>query len=274
MPAPMILTFTTIPPRLPLLGPALAAFAAQKHRPDAVELYLPKQWRRFPGERPSLPPLSDWVTVVEVDHDHGPATKVLPALERYRGRDIDILFCDDDMLHDPLWTSRYVAMRAERPDDILCEYGLDLADLCKDAALVPQDRPQPRVQINRVSTAELSASRRAMAVGGPGIPYLRAPGYVDVLFGFRGCLIRPGWLDPRATDLPDIVWTVDDVWLSGMAALCGRRIWAGGSACWMQGMGPAVRVNDLNHHIESGVNRDAANQLCVDYLRSRYGIWR
>ena len=90
MPAPMILTFTTIPPRLPLLGPALAAFAAQKHRPDAVELYLPKVWRRFPGERPSLPPLPDWVTVVEVDHDHGPATKVLPALERYRGRDIDI----------------------------------------------------------------------------------------------------------------------------------------------------------------------------------------
>ena len=274
MPAPIIVTFTTIPPRLPLLGPALAALAAQKRRPDAVELYLPRTWRRFPGERPALPALPDWLTVVDTPHDLGPATKVLPALDRHRGRNVDILFCDDDMTHDPLWTTRFAALRAERPEDVVCEYGVDLADLCSDPGLVPQDRPQPRALVNRVSAARISASLRSMATGGAGIPYLRAPGYVDVLFGFRGALLRPGWLDPRATHLPDVVWTVDDVWLSGMAALAGRRIWAGGAASWMQGAAPAAQVGDLTRHCEIGIGRDAANRLCVDYLRNRYGVWR
>lgn len=274
MPAPLIVTFTTIPPRLPLLGPALAAFAAQTLRPAAVELYLPKAWRRFPGERPTLPPLPDWLTVVEVDHDLGPATKVLPALDRHRGRAVDILFCDDDTLHDPNWTARFAAQRAERPDDVLCEFGLDLADLCHDPALTPQDRPAPRARINPVTRDDLAESRRIMAKGGAGIPFLRAPGYVDVFFGVRGTMLRPGWLDPRASHLPDIIWTVDDVWLSGMAALAGRHIWAGGAACWTQGRGPARRVHDLMRHRERGVGRAAANRLCVDYLRNRYGVWR
>jgi hypothetical protein len=269
----LIVTFTTIPPRLPLLGEALRSLAAQRLRPDAVELYLPPAWRRFPGERPSLPPLPDWLTVVETDRDLGPATKVLPALQRHAGRAVDLLLCDDDMCHDPDWTTRLAALRRDRPEDVVCEYGLDLADLCGDPALIPADRPQPRARVNRPPPEALSQSLRRMAGGGPGLPYLAAPGHVDVFFGFRGALLRPGWIDPRARDLPDILWTVDDVWLSGMAALAGRRIWAGGAACWMQGRGTASAVAELVRHREHGVGRAAANRLCVDYLRKRFGLW-
>lgn len=269
----MILSLTTIPPRFAHLGEVFAALGAQRLRPEAVELYIPTTYRRFPGAVPSLPPLPDWVTVLRPDHDHGPATKVLPALERHAGRTVDILFCDDDTLHDPLWTTRFAALRAERPEDVVCEYGLDLAALCNDPALARPDAPQPRARIAKPSPAEISQSLRDMAAGLPGLPYLAAPGYVDVLFGFRGAMLRPGWLPPQAWGRNDILWTVDDVWLSGMAESVGRKIWAGGKACWMAGRGAASDVEDLVRMTEQGVGRDGANRLCIDYLRQRFGIW-
>lgn len=273
MDAPVI-TFTTVPPRISHLGEMLAAIGRQQLRPRAVELYLPLTWRRFPGQRPSLPPLPDWLTVVEVEKDLGPATKILPALTRHAGQEVDLLLCDDDMVHDPGWTSRLVALRRERPDDVVCEFGMDLEELCQTPGLQPDDRACPRAQLSRPSALDLRASRRRMAEGGEGLPYLLGPGYVDVLFGFRGAMLRPGWVAPEAWKLPDIIWTVDDVWLSGMAALAGRRIWAGGSACWMQGWASSASIDPLVDHVEMRLDRKAANRLCIDYLRARYGVWR
>lgn len=269
-----IITLTTIPPRIPHLGEMLASIEAQRLRPRAVELYLPSVWRRFPGERPALPPLPDWLTVVEVDRDLGPATKILPALLRHAGTSVDLLLSDDDMIHDPDWTRRFAEQRRDRPEDVLCEFGLDLDALCDDPRLQPDDRPQPRARLNRVVPLELQASRRRMAEGGAGLPYLLAPGHVDVLFGFRGAMLRPGWIAPEAWKLPDILWTVDDVWLSGMVARAGRRIWAGGAACWMQGWARSATIAPLVDHVEMHLDRKAANRLCVDYLRAQYGIWQ
>jgi hypothetical protein len=92
--------------------------------------------------------------------------------------------------------------------------------------------------------------------------------------GFRGALIRPGWIDPRAWRLPDLLWTVDDVWLSGMIALAGRHIWAGGNACWMAGLTAASRMHDLYNSVIDGHDRASANRQCVDYLQETYGLWR
>jgi hypothetical protein len=270
----VIVTFTSIPPRFGLLAGALAALEGQRLRPDAVELYLPRRYRRFPGERPALPTLPDWVRVIETDADLGPATKVLPALDRWAGRDVDILFCDDDTAHDVNWTTRFAAMRRDRPDDVLCEYGLDLDRLLGDPSLHRPDAAQPRAVSIPPRKDEIGVLARDLREGRPGRPYFSAHGYVDVLMGFRGAMLRPGWIDPLASNIPPVCWAVDDVWLSGMIALAGRRIWGGGAACWMTGVTAASQVSDLYRSIIDRADRATANRLCAMTLRQTHGIWR
>jgi hypothetical protein len=40
-------------------------------------------------------------------------------------------------------------------------------------------------------------------------------GYIDILEGWDGVVVRPEFFDDFAWQIPDILWTVDDVWLSG-----------------------------------------------------------
>ena len=119
----MIISITTIPPRMPFLPAFFANLSRQRLKPDVIELYVAKSYRRFPGEVPALPALPDWVKVVTLDADMGPATKVLPAARAWRGKDVDILFGDDDRRYDPLWTTRFAAMRTRVKDEVICETG-------------------------------------------------------------------------------------------------------------------------------------------------------
>lgn len=108
---PIIVTLTSIPPRYENLPRKLASIDLRSVKADRVELYLPKHSRRFPGLRPTLPPLPDWVHVIEVEEDLGPATKVLPASRRWRAHDVDLLLCDDDKIEDYGWISRFAQAR-------------------------------------------------------------------------------------------------------------------------------------------------------------------
>lgn len=270
----MIVTFTTVPPRFAHLGATLGALAAQTHRPDAVELYLPRRYRRFPGERPALPPLPDWVRVIDVDEDFGPATKILPAAARWRGQAVDLICWDDDRTADPGWLARFAAMRRERPDDVVCEYARELEHVTRDETFRRTDPPGPRAELMRPTPAE----RRAGTVelrpdGGPALCFRRA-GYMDVFYGFRGAMLRPDWLHPRAWSIPEVMWTVDDVWLSGMLELAGRRIWVGTGARWLDGATAVEQIAPLKTHVADGMDRFAANRRCAAHLRETWGIWR
>ena len=125
----MILSFTSIPPRFKYLGRIVRQLEQQSIKPQAVELYLPKTYRRFPGERPSLPNLPDWIKIIDIEDDLGPATKILPALAAHKNQKADILYFDDDQNYDCEWLARFVAARQHRPQDAICESGLNIADL-------------------------------------------------------------------------------------------------------------------------------------------------
>ena len=45
---------------------------------------------------------------------------------------------------------------------------------------------------------------------------VRKAGFADILQGLGGVVVRPDFFDDEAFDIPDILWAVDDVWLSGM----------------------------------------------------------
>jgi hypothetical protein len=97
-----VVALTSIPPRLPYLGPTLASILGQRPAPDRVLLCLPRRYRRFPGpvEAPALP---DGVEVLWSDADLGPATKALAPARALAGTGAALVYCDDDWIYGPGW---------------------------------------------------------------------------------------------------------------------------------------------------------------------------
>lgn len=274
IPRQIVVTLTAIPPRFDSLPRRFKAIENQTIKPDKVELTLPRTYRRFPGERPRLPTLPEWVTVIECDEDFGPATKILPAVKRWRGTATDLLVCDDDRRQDKRWIERLTQGRSTKPDHIICERGWNIDERFG----IRQQRPAlPRATLspNGGRTA-LYSFKRLLTMGlvhPPRRVYAKA-GHVDVFEGFLGALIPVNSIPDEAFKIPDIVWTVDDVWLSGMAATTGTMIWVGNEARPVYSDGTIDKTASLRDHVENGVGRNEADQLAVNYLRKKYEIWQ
>ena len=76
----MIISLTSIPPRFGGLGPALGSLADQGA--DAVWLWIPHTYDRFPDWDGTLPDVPAGITIRRCETDHGPATKSIPALKQ------------------------------------------------------------------------------------------------------------------------------------------------------------------------------------------------
>ena len=96
-----VITLSTIPPRFSQIGPTLRSLVRQRARPEAVELYIPQSYRRFPQWGGALPEVPDGVTIIRVEEDLGPATKILPAAKAYRGQGVELIYGDDDRVFSP-----------------------------------------------------------------------------------------------------------------------------------------------------------------------------
>jgi hypothetical protein len=271
---PIIVTLTSVPPRFANLDRKLASLERQTVRPDAIELYIARSYRRFPGPRPDLPALPASVQVIEVDEDLGPATKVLPAAKRWRGENVDLLLCDDDRPEDEDWVERFARARHERPDDIIAEVGWCVEDCIGGPRLSidsPRAQVSPRLGKNLSYHVKRLLSFRRHT---PRIHIYSQSGYVDVFLGVYGAMMSPSALHPDAWNIPEVIWTVDDVWLSGMARARGTKVWVNAVRRTMPRDGHFDRTAALKHHVEQGFDRQAANRLCIEHMRSRYGIWQ
>jgi hypothetical protein len=244
----IIVTLTTIPPRFKYLSARIDAILSQSVKPSKIEIYVPKTYRRFPGQRVSLPRFTGVVDVVAVDEDLGPATKLLPALRRWRGESVNLIICDDDRMHDKNWIARLFSVKQQRPNDIVCERGWFLHErsLCLQpvtAAPMAQHAPGGgrnwRYRLLRgLSGGALHPPRRIY----------RTPGYVDVFEGFLGVILKPADLPADAGPLPPWAYYHDDLWFSGLARLHGKGIW----------------VHDLPHPIFSDRRADKVFALKHD----------
>lgn len=269
----IVVTFTTIPPRFSNLGAKFRSLEKQAVKPDRVQLTIPKNYRRFPGERPSLPSIPDWVEVFESDVDYGPATKLLPAAQRWAGTGADLLLCDDDRLQDKDWVFRLKNAREARPKDIICERGWNI----QDRMGVFQKKPKtPRAELHE--TGGKSLQYRLKRVGSlnllhPPRQVYKTAGYVDVFEGFLGALIPESAIPMSAFDIPDIIWTVDDVWLSGMATLKNTYVWAHDMKRPVYSDAKIDKIAALRHHVENGVGRDDADKIAIEHLRREFGVW-
>lgn len=270
---PIVLTLTSIPPRFPNLPRKFKSIEKQTQKPDFVELNIPKTYRRFPGELPTIPILPDWVSVKYCEVDYGPATKVLPTAGRWRHKDADLLVCDDDRLPDCGWIERLVKTRVERPDDIITERGWNINDRF---GKIRANLDLPRANLDpKGGRSAAYRFKRVISLGTlhPDRKLFQNSGYIDVFEGFLGILMPSSALPDVAYDIPDIIWTVDDVWLSGMAFYNRVKVWAHDMPRPVYSDGHYDKLASLRNFTQAEFNRESADRYAVDYLRSVFNIW-
>lgn len=275
----LIVSLSSIPPRFDKLGPTLDCLLRQTAKIDRIIVYIPAQYRRFPDWDGVLPEVPEGVEIHRCEADLGPATKVLYAARVFRGQDIDILLCDDDRRYKPHWAKAFVDARADHPDACIAIAGFE-ADRYGQSQM--KDRPQPRAKRSSRAWNLRFQAQMVWEFLFPPVQrkYLREPtralyktsGYVDCFEGFGGALVKPDFFDDAAFQIPEVIWAVDDVWLSGNLARKGVPIWALADQHDTQHT-PAGVYEALHKAQIEGADRDDANKAAIAYFRDTYGLW-
>jgi hypothetical protein len=189
-----IVTLTTLPSRIDKIAPALNSLLDQTVKPEVILLALPDaSVREKKGY--AVPPWLDHplVKILPSGRDWGPATKIIPALQRFAGMpDTAILAVDDDNVYPRQFVETFVRFARVLPDASLSLRGWP----------IPPSRKW----------------RDSHAIKGTEIS---APMETDIITGCGGIMVRPRFFDDRFFDYaaaPREAFFVDDIWTSGHLA--------------------------------------------------------
>jgi hypothetical protein len=270
-----IISLSTIPTRFKTLAPTLKSLIDQRAEVDEIRLYIPLHYRRFPDYDGAVPEVPEGVTIVRTEEDLGPASKVLFAVREQRANRAQILFCDDDRIFPPTWAADLFAAQDARPNECVALSGRVIS--FKDGRSVPF--APKAVRANKRSIKLRAQRLRDKITSKLGIDWLRPQmkpviksGYVDILQGLGGAVVRPGFFEDTVYAIPDVLWAVDDVWLSGMLAVKGIPIWLP-AGLELPGTTKAHRVDSLLRATIEGANRAEANRRCIAYMQQHHKIW-
>lgn len=268
-----IISLSSIPPRFPFLEPTLRSLVAQQGV-DEIRLYIPKRYRRFPEYDGTLPIVPEGITICQIEDDLGPATKILPATRDFRGKDAQLLFCDDDLIYPEGWADRLFKAQSRRKTEAVATLGRDVQGNVPDA---PISMPRPRVrQALAKYDLRYRASRLLSKLFGITPPLWRPviiSGYADILFGVGGVVVRPEFFDDESFDILPEAFPVDDIWLSAQLArknipvYCPRRF-----PC-----APTSVQSDIDALLDAefmGAARQESNRKAIVACQHLYGIWQ
>lgn len=260
----VIISLTTIPPRMTKLGATFDSLLRQTRSASSIILWLPKKYRResFNDYRP--PEVPPGVEIRYSDVDYGPATKILPAVRAFAGQDVKLIYCDDDEVYEPDWAELLVNQSEQFPNQCISTMG-------KTIARVEYHYFKRTWPYHLRNTVTLGFYRRWYLRQAPKLKSKAGP--VDICQGFGGVLIKPHFLPATAFDIPDILWTVDDIWLSGQMMINGIRVRRASDVKKTQ-QTEAARIDSLTDLTHDGFDRVAADMRCVNYFREKYGIWK
>lgn len=132
----VVVSLSTIPPRFPFIGQTLQSLLAQSVRPDRIEVWIPRSYRRFPEHAFCVPDVPDGVTIEVIDEDLGPATKVLPCVRKYRGTDTRIVYVDDDRRYWNRFLETRLQAATKKPDMCIAAIGSDVGFFLRGGGVV------------------------------------------------------------------------------------------------------------------------------------------
>lgn len=275
-----IISLSSIPPRFPYLGEVFASLLQQSAQIAEIRLYVPRAYKRFPDWDGTPPEVPAPVRLIRVDEDFGPATKILHAARDLHGTGQPILFCDDDRVYRRSWAEGLLQAHAAKPDCCIAVSGWHMHKILKRPE--PFALPGPRASFDmpvrdalfRYGTQLWRWQRRLLKTG------LRPPlqtnvavaGHVEILRGYAGVLVLPEFFDAPCFDIPEDIWMVDDIWISGHMARQGIPVWVleGQKIC---ALAQSEEIEALHASVFGGANRQASNRRAAQYFQETYGVW-
>lgn len=259
-----VISLTTIPPRINLIRPTLESLTRQDAKIDKVILWIPRTYRRAEFGSFEIPAMPDGVEVRRCNIDYGPATKLLPAAAEYRGQDVRILFCDDDRIYHRDWASHLLNYSDRHPKACITHAGEVVESIAEKFSATTLS-----YKFLTYATFGIRSHyhRKRVRELDPGI------GVVDICKGYGGVLVRPDFFTDAAFDIPELLWTVDDIWLSGHLAVNGIEVWKV-SREEKADKTEAASIESLIDYIYRDHRREQANMACIRYFQEKYGIWR
>ena len=256
-----IISLTAIPSRFDGLLPTLTSLKNQTADIDQIILYIPKEYRRDKFNPYTMPKLPDWCALRILDMDYGPATKILGAVKEFENQGARLLYCDDDRIYHPNWAEELIKKSEENPEKAICAYGASLADFI---SFNQKKRSKDwKYRLKRAASFGLWKPK-GKKIGG------------DTAFamGFAGVLVKPQFFTSEVFDIPEKIWAVDDIWLSGMLAKNNIGIITLNDGQALSDHNAENRVDELRKATLEGLSRHHANKACFDYFRDTYGIWQ
>lgn len=261
----IIISLTTVPSRARHLSQFLNSINKQTVLPSRIELNLPAEYhKRSLGtvDRKCIPSDFDVHDCV----DYGPATKILPTLKRYTDSDARIIYCDDDRLYDENWIHKLTATSDRNPSSAVCDESISV-----NSVIYRYYHPHKNFRYK---------VKKALSLGRHRPYHTDKINQSDIAQGFGGVLVKPSFFTDAVFSIPDVLWSVDDVWLSGDMTLNGTTIrWSGrsrdekSSPVLVDGHDLGRLPDSLNVSECDGFNRHSADYIAVRYFQKNFGIW-
>lgn len=267
----VIISLTTIPPRLGKIGATLNSFLNQSAKIDEIRLYIPRKYKRFEFNPDNIPAMPDGVTVKLIDKDYGPATKLLPCLKDLRGTDTEILFCDDDHIYPRFWAESFLEARKHKPDCCIVRngYDFDMRPELWSSSITHTNLPRAtkglkglRYRLKRIFS--LTLYKPSLLVDS---------GYVDMAEGYGGVMLRPDMLPDEVFDIPEDLWPVDDPWISGHLARKNTPVWLQSNPPWRPKQTGNSAIDRLLNFSHEGKGRHKLNTACIAHFQKNYGLY-
>jgi len=195
----VVVSLSTLPSRIGLIRPVLNSLLDQEEPADEIVLVLPQASAREGGAPYEIAPdlaRCAAVTILRCERDWGPATKLIPVLERECDPATLVVAVDDDNVYPPALVANLLRWSARLPDAALGHRGW---------SLTPSRDWRDTITLH--------------ATG------LREPRAVDVVTGTWGLLVRPRFFDAAVRDYdgwPEDAFFNDDIWFNGH--LARRRV--------------------------------------------------
>lgn len=205
----VVATYTTLPSRYDVLKRSIQSLQSQTYKLDAIYLAIAKKAARLNKEYPPIPEdIASMCTIVNIDTDYGPITKIYGALVSETDPNTVIFSCDDDVLFEPNHVEKLVQYHKIYPKSAICGTGALISRGLPFISIVSTVKPYHTYAWKRFTGFDVDKNGRK----------------IDLLFGVAGVLYTRGMFpsNDKLYDeilqyslIDDSIFHNDDVLISG-----------------------------------------------------------
>lgn len=255
----VIVSFTSLPSRLPLIQPMLQSVLIQDPQPDKIILWLSTRAKREPDITMTLDKVPDCIRQLPIEirftEDYGPHTKLLPSILAFDDPETRIITVDDDTIYPQTWLHTL----------------LQYSNLYPNSAIGPRGRILFRRHF-KIPLSPYVVKRKLLYEKGKTIILSQSdsPKEVDILTGVWGTLYRRSFFSNDVFELnhcPEAFYN-DDIWNSGYLAKKGiKRLCIPFSQTFAD-----LPMQGINRLWDSVNNGRGLNNKTIQYFKNAWDI--